>query len=92
MDPQNSHNAGDLDLDETRDGSDDIIDGLPWVNKRRRSPPPSESGNIPSIDGAADRWGKRRKLPVSAIFIHAGAGYHSTVNERIHLEACSEYV
>ncbi|XDG03517.1 hypothetical protein ABKA04_003132 [Annulohypoxylon sp. FPYF3050] len=90
MDPLNSHDAANQDLHETSDGSDDIIDGLPWVNKRRRSPPPSDSDNIPSIDGAADRWGKRRKLPVSAIFIHAGAGYHSTVNERIHLEACSE--
>ncbi|KAI1260723.1 nucleophile aminohydrolase [Xylariaceae sp. FL1019] len=28
--------------------------------------------------------------PVSAIFIHAGAGYHSTANERVHLEACAD--
>ncbi|RYO87087.1 hypothetical protein DL766_007893 [Monosporascus sp. MC13-8B] len=42
-------------------------------------------------DGAADPWGKRGKpLPVSAIFIHAGAGYHSIANEHIHLRACSE--
>jgi len=27
---------------------------------------------------------------VSAVFIHAGAGYHSLTNETIHLEACSE--
>lgn len=26
------------------------------------------------------------------IFVHAGAGYHSIQNERIHLEACNEYV
>ncbi|KAI2465609.1 N-terminal nucleophile aminohydrolase [Annulohypoxylon bovei var. microspora] len=90
MDSGNSQKPDGLNRYETTDGSDDIIDGSPCVHKRRRSPPPSESGNIPSVDGAADRWGKRRKLPVSAIFIHAGAGYHSTVNERIHLEACSE--
>ncbi|KAI1214318.1 N-terminal nucleophile aminohydrolase [Annulohypoxylon truncatum] len=90
MDSHNSEESASLNRHETVDGSDDIIDGLPWVNKRRRSLPPTDSGIIPSIDGAADRWGKRRKLPVAAIFIHAGAGYHSTVNERIHLEACSE--
>ncbi|KAI0140474.1 nucleophile aminohydrolase [Xylariaceae sp. FL1272] len=28
--------------------------------------------------------------PVAAIFIHAGAGYHSTANEHIHLEACAD--
>ncbi|KAI1456530.1 N-terminal nucleophile aminohydrolase [Annulohypoxylon moriforme] len=90
MDSHNSQETAGLNQDGAVDGSDDVIDGLPWANKRQRSPPPSDDGNIPSIDGAADRWGKRRKLPVSAIFIHAGAGYHSTVNERIHLEACSE--
>lgn len=26
------------------------------------------------------------------IFIHAGAGYHSLQNEKIHLQACNEYV
>lgn len=26
------------------------------------------------------------------IFVHAGAGYHSLQNERIHLQACNEYV
>ncbi|KAI0008931.1 N-terminal nucleophile aminohydrolase [Xylariaceae sp. FL0662B] len=51
---------------------------------------PWDEENLISTDGAADRWGKRRKPPVSAVFIHAGAGYHSTANERIHLEACSE--
>ena len=29
---------------------------------------------------------------VCAIYVHAGAGYHSLQNERIHLEACNEYV
>lgn len=46
---------------------------------------------VASNDGAADFWGKRAKSPnVSAIFIHAGAGYHSIANEQIHLGACSE--
>ena len=56
-------------------------------------------GNIPSwhhppdttdasttglLDGLAD------KKHTAAVFVHAGAGYHSVQNERIHLEACSE--
>jgi taspase (threonine aspartase 1) len=31
-------------------------------------------------------------INVSAVFVHAGAGYHSTTNEHIHLGACNEYV
>ncbi|KAL8681601.1 MAG: hypothetical protein Q9186_002270 [Xanthomendoza sp. 1 TL-2023] len=33
---------------------------------------------------------RRRRLggDVCAIFVHAGAGYHSVQNERIHLQAC----
>lgn len=27
-----------------------------------------------------------------AIFIHAGAGFHSVQNEKIHLSVCSRYV
>ncbi|KAK3315103.1 nucleophile aminohydrolase [Apodospora peruviana] len=42
-------------------------------------------------DGTVDRiWKRGGKQPVAAIFIHAGAGYHSIANEKIHLEACSE--
>ncbi|KAK4455701.1 nucleophile aminohydrolase [Podospora aff. communis PSN243] len=41
-------------------------------------------------DGAVDRVFRRNPKPVSAIFIHAGAGYHSVANEKVHLEACSE--
>jgi taspase (threonine aspartase 1) len=26
-----------------------------------------------------------------AIFVHAGAGFHSTANEHVHLQACNEY-
>ncbi|KAK8130736.1 asparaginase [Apiospora kogelbergensis] len=42
------------------------------------------------LDGGADRTSRRMKPPVAAIFIHAGAGYHSTANERVHLQACSD--
>ena len=35
---------------------------------------------------------KRRGGDISAIFVHAGAGYHSVQNERVHLQACAEYV
>ncbi|KAF3070774.1 Threonine aspartase 1 [Daldinia childiae] len=69
---------------------DDVIDGLPWTTEHLRPPSPLEDGNIVSMDGAIDRWGKRKKFPVAAIFIHAGAGYHSVANESLHLEACNE--
>ncbi|CAG9944181.1 unnamed protein product [Clonostachys rosea f. rosea IK726] len=41
-------------------------------------------------DGTLDRMlrmNQRSKCP-PAIFIHAGAGFHSTQNERVHLKAC----
>jgi taspase (threonine aspartase 1) len=50
------------------------------------------------MDGAAERMfrGSQRSTGrpnnVSAIFVHAGAGYHSTTNEHIHLGACDRYV
>jgi len=41
-----------------------------------------------------DKPTRRRRMggDVCAIFVHAGAGYHSVQNERIHLQACEEYV
>jgi taspase (threonine aspartase 1) len=46
-------------------------------------------GNIPTEEmKRRSEW----KKPVAAIFIHAGAGYHSTTNEKVHLQACNEYV
>lgn len=44
------------------------------------------------IDIASTDMPKRRRLAgdVCAIFIHAGAGYHSLQNERVHLSACEE--
>jgi len=44
-----------------------------------------------SNDGAVDRmWKTKPKGPVAAIFVHAGAGYHSIANEKLHLEVCNE--
>ncbi|KAK3490759.1 putative 20S proteasome subunit alpha type 2 [Neurospora hispaniola] len=42
------------------------------------------------LDGGVERIWKRTTKPVAAIFVHAGAGYHSVTNEKVHLEACSE--
>lgn len=43
-------------------------------------------------DGAIDRvlrLGQLQKTKhVPAIFIHAGAGFHSQQNEHVHLQAC----
>lgn len=45
-------------------------------------------------DGAGDKRSTKTKnlSPVASIFVHAGAGYHSTHNERLHLAACDAYV
>ncbi|KAI1327599.1 nucleophile aminohydrolase [Xylariaceae sp. FL0255] len=55
---------------------------------------PSESRDrLSALDGTTDKLNKRWKSvrhPTAAVFIHAGAGYHSVINERVHLEACSE--
>ena len=44
------------------------------------------------IDVGVPDMPKRRRLAgdVCAIFVHAGAGYHSLQNERVHLSACEE--
>ncbi len=50
------------------------------------------------MDGAAERMFRNSQLSqarpanVAAIFLHAGAGYHSTMNEHIHLGACDRFV
>ncbi|KAG6073406.1 hypothetical protein E4U16_002160 [Claviceps sp. LM84 group G4] len=47
--------------------------------------------NSHGTDGALDRmlrFGSKQK-GVPAIFIHAGAGFHSHQNEHVHLEACA---
>jgi len=55
-----------------------------------RSSSSPELSPIPSQDGPVDRVWRKSKPPVAAIFVHAGAGYHSLANEKVHLEACSE--
>jgi taspase (threonine aspartase 1) len=51
-----------------------------------------------AMDGAAERMFRKSQLSqarpanVAAIFVHAGAGYHSTTNEHIHLGACDRFV
>ena len=44
------------------------------------------------IDSASADLPKRRRLAgdVCTIFVHAGAGYHSLQNERVHMSACEE--
>ncbi|KAF2971526.1 hypothetical protein GQX73_g2051 [Xylaria multiplex] len=61
----------------------DVGDGVQYIA--------ADQSNVFTVDGAVDkvnkqRWGK----PVTAIFIHAGAGYHSIANEHHHLGACRE--
>jgi taspase (threonine aspartase 1) len=41
-----------------------------------------------TLDKVMHRAPKRR--PVASIFVHAGAGYHSVVNEKVHLQACQQ--
>lgn len=56
----------------------------------------SENLNDAQVDGPIDLaladMPQRRRLSgdVCAIFVHAGAGYHSFQNERVHLAACEE--
>ncbi len=58
---------------------------------RDDSTTPFGQGGAFSGDGAANLLRNHLRVQqVSAIFIHAGAGYHSIANENIHLQACSE--
>ena len=56
----------------------------------------SSSLNDGNMDGSSSdkrgggAWARHTHPPVGAIFVHAGAGYHSTTNEHIHLGACAE--
>lgn len=54
-------------------------------------PSPDAAAFASTTDGLTERlFRPKTKGPIAAIFIHAGAGFHSTVNEHVHLEACSE--
>ena len=59
----------------------------------------SVAGSFSSImDGATEKMFRKsqssqaRPANVAAVFVHAGAGYHSTTNEHIHLGACDRFV
>lgn len=60
------------------------------------TPEPSYRSDTPmpdreQLDGPSGMFGRKRTSPpVAAIFVHAGAGYHSTTNEQYHLGACNE--
>lgn len=47
-----------------------------------------------AMDGSTERMMRRSQMSpqVASIFVHAGAGYHSTANEHVHLAACDRYV
>ena len=54
---------------------------------------PSMAKYPDGTDGALDGVLRhtQRKKHVPAIFVHAGAGFHSHQNEHVHLEACVAY-
>ena len=66
----------------------------PSPSKSTSSPSSSDFAQLDgSIDPASSEMGGRRKRlagDVCAVFVHAGAGYHSIQNERVHLAACEE--
>jgi hypothetical protein len=64
--------------------------GLHQTNNRRRE----ARRSLNAAYGAGERGTKRDRKPKfsGAIFVHAGAGFHSHQNEAIHLEACNESV
>jgi len=89
-----------LRLDKTAQSSSEAsaAEGTRLQRVRRRitswklastAPEPSNQ----SVTGTMLRGSRgRRGGDICAIFVHAGAGYHSIQNEHIHLEACNEYV
>lgn len=48
--------------------------------------------SAPSTDASTKGKSQRSKKKQTAIFIHAGAGFHSHENEKVHLQACQTYV
>ncbi|KAI0876490.1 nucleophile aminohydrolase [Hypoxylon argillaceum] len=81
-----SATAGPQQLTDPNTGSTHNMDAIMSSAQQTKQ---GRSG-IFSVDGAADKVNRRWGKPVAAIFIHAGAGYHSAANEEHHLRACSE--
>ncbi|KAH6847882.1 nucleophile aminohydrolase [Chaetomium sp. MPI-CAGE-AT-0009] len=50
---------------------------------------PASFSFAPGEDGASTQ-GRGSNKQVASIFVHAGAGYHSVLNERVHLQACTD--
>ena len=80
-------------IDSTSDDVDDISDASQPVISATESMP--ARGRAAPGTGTTDRVirrqnGPSQRGPVAAIFVHAGAGFHSVQNEKIHLKACSE--
>ncbi|KAH9885903.1 nucleophile aminohydrolase [Xylariomycetidae sp. FL2044] len=61
-----------------------------WGIERHPDDQTWSATELDTTDGTSDRPGRLGKGHVAAVFIHAGAGYHSVANERVHLEACSD--
>ncbi|CAK7269753.1 hypothetical protein SEPCBS119000_003731 [Sporothrix epigloea] len=56
-----------------------------------KTPSPDPAVFASATDGLSERlFRPKSKGPIAAIFIHAGAGFHNTANEHVHLEACSD--
>ncbi|KAI3555323.1 threonine aspartase [Colletotrichum abscissum] len=64
----------------------------PSENTKVQDPRTNRSKKVGGANGTVDRVFKRKHKGkfTGAIFIHAGAGFHSHQNERVHLEACSD--
>lgn len=71
------------------------------MNSRATTPTTDQSPSSPDLplaqfDGPIDiippdmPTRRRRGGDVCVVFVHAGAGYHSVQNERVHLAACEE--
>ncbi|KAM0131892.1 hypothetical protein ACHAP3_006634 [Botrytis cinerea] len=81
-----------LDREIPWSGSPPLIAQTPFYQNIQTNKKPAMSFD-PAMDGSADtrRTRAAQSQPcVSAIFVHAGAGYHSTTNEHIHLGACND--
>ena len=76
----------------------------PLEHKHRAKPPPAEQPNETVAEVLAPLYirfdmsstfhrirAARKPTDCAAIFVHAGAGYHSITNEAVHLAACEEY-
>lgn len=71
------------------------------MNSRSTTPTTDRSLSTPELppaqfDGPIDSVSpdmptrRRRGGDVCVVFVHAGAGYHSVQNEKVHLAACEE--